>query len=224
MEKPTNNGNILLPKINNKSEDIPNQSTATSAGLSKPADDKNKNESEKTKFAKSYKYDKPSGRSLNRPPFISEDTEDEKDEHTGLHFQRGVDAFKHLNKVPVSARKLFEEHIRKLEDRAWEDDLEAFLISREKERAARILAALSQREKLACNIGELSPERPLKIKRVEHPSPGASTYTAFYRKKSDCPEPEFVMNLRDTSPSRPSGKRETQFNLRMDSLSDDLAR
>ncbi|XP_062847453.1 thyroid hormone receptor-associated protein 3 isoform X2 [Trichomycterus rosablanca] len=218
LEKPTDNGNVLLEKIHSKSEGIPNESTVP--GLSRPAGDINKKETEKTKFVGSFKYDKASSRSLNRPPFVCEDTEEEM----VPHLQMGVDASKHLSKVPLSARKLFEEHIRKLEDRAWDDELEAFLISREKERAARILAALSQREKLACKFGDLSPERPSKIKRIEQPSPSASTYAAFYRRKSECQEPEFVMNLRDTSPPRPIGKRETEFNLRVNSLSDDLAR
>ncbi|XP_026857378.2 thyroid hormone receptor-associated protein 3 isoform X1 [Electrophorus electricus] len=187
-----------------------------SSGLCRPVDHNNKRESQK------YKH-------VDRAPLLCEDAEEEEDEETEpqLPLQVGENATsKRTSKLPFFARELFEQQVSKLEHIDWDDELEAFLLSRKQERAASFLAALSKKEKLSRKFRELSPERPLKVKRKEKstlsPSP---TYAALPRRSSERREREMIMNMRDESPPpRHSGKRETEFSLRMDSLSDNLAR
>ncbi|XP_017330940.2 thyroid hormone receptor-associated protein 3 isoform X2 [Ictalurus punctatus] len=194
--------------------------------LSKPAEQNNKKESEKYKYIDSFKGSTSSNNF--RPAILSEDGEEEDGEETERHLQMNVEENEVPNrksKVTVSVRELFEEHMRRLDDRTWDDELEAFLINREKERAASILSALTKREKFARKFEHLSPERPSKVKRKDKmtlsPSP---TYKAPSRRSSETQEQDVFMNFGDESSPRTSGKREREFSLRMDSLSEDLAR
>lgn len=191
---------------------------------SRPAEENNKKNSEKYKYIDTFKGNTSSNNF--RPAILSEDGEEEEGEDTESHLKTRVvenEVPNRKSKVATSARELFEEHFRKLDERAWDDELEAFLINREKERAASILSALSKREKLARKFEDLSPERPTKVKRKDKmtlsPSP---THKALSRSSSETQEQETFMNLGDESSLRASGKRE--FSLRMDSLSEDLAR
>ncbi|MCJ8728094.1 hypothetical protein PDJAM_G00000340 [Pangasius djambal] len=224
MENVADNGNAFPENRNSKCEG--NIDRLSGPRLSRPAEQNNKKESEKYKYADSFKRNTSSNSF--RPEILSEDGEEEEGEDNEPHLQMRVaenEVPNRKSKVAISARELFEEHLRRLDDRAWDDELEAFLINREKERAASILSALSKREKFARKFEDLSPERPSKVKRKDKmtlsPSP---TYKALSRRSSESQEQEMFMNLGDESSPRASGKREREFSLRMDSLSEDLAR
>ncbi|XP_072535865.1 uncharacterized protein thrap3a isoform X2 [Salminus brasiliensis] len=199
IQKVATNGDTQSEKknSNSKSEGVFDQ--PPDLGVSKPAVHNDERKSEKYKPVDAVKADMPSSSFLNRPQFFCEDREEEEEDQTESYLHmRDVEnaAPKRKGKAGLSARELFEEHVNRLEEIAWDDELEAFLLSRKQERAATILAALSKREKL----GPLS------------------------RRSSENREQEMFMTVSDTSPPRPSGKRGTEFNLRMESLSDDLAR
>ncbi|XP_046702191.1 thyroid hormone receptor-associated protein 3 isoform X2 [Silurus meridionalis] len=219
MENMADNGNAFPENRNSKCE-------GTGPRLPRlPAQPKNKKESERYKYVDNFKGNTTS--SSFRAAILSEDGEDEGSEHTEPHSQmRDLEneASSHKSKIALSARELFEEHLKRLDDKTWDDELEAFLINREKERAASIVSALSEREKFARKIEDLSPERPSKIKRKAKmtlsPSP---TYKPISRRSSEIQEQEMLLNVGDDSLPRASTKRERDFSLRMDSLSDELA-
>lgn len=227
MENVADNGNAFPENRNSKCESTFDRSSGPR--LSRPAEQNNKKESEKYKYIDNFKGNTSSNSF--RPAILSEDGEEEEGEITEPNLQMRVvenEVPNRKSKVAISARELFEEHFRRLDDRAWDDELEAFLINQEKERAASILSALSKREKFARKFEDLSPERPSKVKRKDKmtlsPSP---TYKAFSRKISEISETqkqEMFMNLGDESSPRASAKREREFSLKMDSLSEDLAR
>ncbi|XP_060778173.1 thyroid hormone receptor-associated protein 3 isoform X3 [Neoarius graeffei] len=224
MGNVSDNGNAFPENRNSKCEGTFDRSSGPK--LSRSAEQNNKKESEKYKHRDNFKGNTSSN--SYRPAILSEDGEEEEGEVTEPHLQTGVvenEVPNRKSKVAISARELFEEHFRRLDDRAWDDELEAFLINREKERAANILSALSKREKFARKFEDLSPERPSKMKRKDKmtssPSP---TYKALSRRISETQEQELFMNLGDESSPRASGKREREFSLKMDSLSEDLAR
>ncbi|XP_076827885.1 uncharacterized protein thrap3a isoform X2 [Brachyhypopomus gauderio] len=178
-----------------------------SSALCRPTDHGNKKESQKYKHVDRAR------------------DEEEEDEETKPHLptQAGESAaFKSRSRLPLSAQELFEEQVCRFD---FDDEFEAFLLSRKQERAASLLAALSKREKISRKLRELSPERPSKVRRKEKstlsPSP---TYAAVPRRSCERRGRDMVMSMSDESPPRPSGKRETEFSLRMDSLSDNLAR
>lgn len=218
------NGNSFPENRNRKCESIFDRSSGPRQA--RPAEENNKKESEKYKCVDNFK-----GNTLSsnyRPAILSEDGEEDEGEETESHLQMRVvedEVSNRKSKVATSARELFEEHFRRLDDRACDDELEAFLINREKERAANILSALSKREKLARKFEDSSPERPSKVKRKDKmtlsPSP---TYKALSQRSSETQEQETFINLGDESSPKTSGKKERDFSLRMDSLSEDLAR
>ncbi|KAI4897449.1 hypothetical protein NFI96_022309, partial [Prochilodus magdalenae] len=228
IQKVASNGEALSDKKSTKAEgmifDRP-----SGLGASKPADHNDKRESEKNKHGDSVKAHAPSSSSVSRPQFLCEDREEDEDEQTEPHVEmRDTEnvAPKRKSKMPLSARELFEEHVSRLEDIAWDDELEAFLLSRKQERAASFLAALSKREKLARKFRDTSPEKPPEVKQKEKAtlSPSPTYAAASSRRSPESREQEIFLNMCDESPPRPSGKRGTEFSLRMDSLSDDLAR
>lgn len=224
VETVADNGNSFPENRNNKCEDTFDRSSGPR--LARSAEQNNIKESEKIKYVDNSK----GNTSCNsfRPAILSEDGEEEEGEGTEPHLKMRVvenEVPNRKSKVTMSARELFEEHFRRLDNRACDDELEAFLINREKERAASILSALSKREKFARKFEDLSPDRPSKVKRKDKmtssPSP---TYKALSRSSSETQEQEMFMNLGDESSPRASVKREREFSLRMDSLSEDLAR
>ncbi|KAM9488538.1 thyroid hormone receptor-associated protein 3 isoform 2-T2 [Clarias gariepinus] len=220
MKNEADNGNAFPENRNSKCEGTFDRLSCPR--LYSPAEQNNKMESEKNKYVDSFKGNTSSNSF--RPAILSEE-EEEDGEDTKPHLVLVNEVPKLKSKVTMSARELFEEHFRRLDDRAWDDELEAFLINREKERAANILFALSKTEKIARKLEDLSPERPSKVKRKDKMTPSPSpTFKPLSRKSSDIQEQEMFMNLVDESSPRASGKREKEFSLRMDSLSDDLAR
>ncbi|XP_036442712.1 thyroid hormone receptor-associated protein 3 isoform X1 [Colossoma macropomum] len=226
IQKVATNGEAMGEKKNTKSEGIFDHSS--SLGATRPADN-DKRENEKYKHDDSVKADMPSSSFMNRPQFLCENREEDEDEQMESCVQtRDMQntTTKRKSKVALSARELFEEHVSRLEDIAWDDELEAFLQSRKQERAASFLAALSKREKLARKFRDFSPERPSKVKQKEKTtlSPSPTYAAALSRRSSENREQEIFLNMCDESPPRPSGKRGMELSLRMDSLSDDLAR
>lgn len=226
IQKMPSNGEAPGEKKSNKSEDVFDH--PSSLGVSRPTGHNDKRESEKYKHDVSVKADIPSSSFLNRPQLLYEDGEEEENEQIEPRLRmKDVEnaAPKRKSRVAQSAREMLEEHVSRLEDIAWDDELKAFLLSRKQERAASLLAALSKREMLAHKFRDLSPERLSKVKQKEkstlNPSP---TYTASARRSSENREQEMFLNMIDESPPRSSGKKGTEFNLRMDSLSDDMAR
>lgn len=224
MENVSDNGNAFPENRNSKCEGNFDQSSGPR--LSKSAEQDNKKQSEKYKYVDNFNGNTSS--SSFKPAILSEDGKEEEGEATESHLQMRVVENEVPNcksKVTMSARELFEQHFKRLDDRTWDDELEAFLINQEKERTASILSALSKREKFARKFEDLSPKRPSKMKRKDimelSPSP---TYKAPSRKSSETQEQEMFMNMGDESSPRSSGKREREFSLRMDSLSEDLAR
>ncbi|XP_058259064.1 thyroid hormone receptor-associated protein 3 isoform X2 [Hemibagrus wyckioides] len=224
VETVADNGNSFPEIRNSKCEDAFDRSSGPR--LSRSAEQNNIKESEKFKYVENSKGNTSSN--TFRPAILLDDGEEEEGEDAEPHLKMRVvenEVPTRKNKVTMSARELFEEHFRRLDNRACDDELEAFLINREKERAASILSALSKREKFARKFEDLSPDRPSKVKRKEKmtssPSP---TYKALSRSSSETQEQEMFMNLGDESSPRASVKREREFSLRMDSLSEDLAR
>lgn len=223
-ENVADNGNAFPENKNSKCESTFDWSPGPIP--SRSAEENNKKESEKCKHVDISKTNTSS--CSFRPAILSEDGEEEEGEVTESHLQMKVvenEVPNCKNQVAMSARELFEEHFRRLDNRTWDDELEAFIINREKERATSILSALSKREKIARKFEDLSPERPSKVKRKDKmtlsPSP---TYKALSRSSSETQEQEMFINMGDESSLRASGKREKEFSLRMDSLSEDLER
>ncbi|GAA6103039.1 thyroid hormone receptor-associated protein 3 isoform X1 [Tachysurus ichikawai] len=222
IETVADNGNAFSKNRNSKCEDTSDRSSGPR--LSRSAEQNIKKETEKYKYIDIFKGNTSSNSF--RPAILSEDGDEEEFEDTEPHLKIRVMENEVRNyKDAMSARELFEEHFRRLDNRACDDELEAFLINREKERAASILSALSKREKFARKFEDLSPDRPSKVKRKDKmTSSPSSMYKALSRSSSETQEQEMFMNLGDESSPRASGKREREFSLRMDSLSEDLAR
>lgn len=223
MENVADNGNAFPENRNNNCEGISDRSSGPR--LSRPAEQNNKKESEKYKYIDNYKGNTSS---RFRPAILSEDGEEEEGDETESHLQMRVvenEVPNRKSKVSMSARELFEEHFRRLDDREWDDELEAFLINQEKERAANILSALSKREKFARKFEDLSPERPSKVKRMDKmPLSPSPTHKSLSQRSSETQEQKSFMKLGEESSPRPSGKIEREFSMSMDSLSEDLAR
>ncbi|XP_067304306.1 thyroid hormone receptor-associated protein 3 isoform X2 [Pseudorasbora parva] len=188
--------------------------------LSRTVDHDNAGEKEKCKSSKSGDGKKlsistPKKGPRNGPTFLCEDGEDDDDEREISDRVRDVESnpSKSKSKVTLSAREMFEKRIRRMQDMAWDDELEALLLCHKQERAANILAALSKSGMLK----DPSPEKLSNVKRKEKP-------TLLPRRSSESHEQEMFVVMNEESPPRTSAKRGSEFNVRMDSLSDDLAR
>ncbi|KTG31124.1 hypothetical protein cypCar_00030241 [Cyprinus carpio] len=131
---------------------------------------------------------------------------------------------KSKSKVTLSARETFEKHIRRMQDMAWDDELEALLLCHKQERAANILAALSKRDQFSGMFKDPSPEKLFNVNRKEKTTISSSSKpTLLPRRSSENREQEMFVVMNEESPPRASMKR-SEFSVRMDSLSDDLAR
>ncbi|TSK34920.1 Mitogen-activated protein kinase kinase kinase 5 [Bagarius yarrelli] len=217
------NENTFSGNRNSKSEDTFDRPSGTK--LSRYAEHNNQNDFIKYKNTDNSKRNTSSA--ILRSTILSEDGNEEQGEDNKPHLQMKVvenEVSKTKSKNTTSAREVFEEHLRRLDERAFDDELEAFLINQEKERAASILSALSKREKFVRKSEDLSPDRPSKVKckdqMTSSPSP---TYKALSLRSSETQEQGF-MHLAGESSPRASGKKEREFSLRMDSLSEEMAR
>ncbi|XP_073703492.1 thyroid hormone receptor-associated protein 3 isoform X2 [Garra rufa] len=200
--------------------------------LSRIVDHDNAGEKEKTKSAKSADGNKLSISSTKRgsrngPTFLCEDGEDDDEEMEIFDKVRDVenDPSKSKSKVTLSAREMFEKRIRKMKDMAWDDELEALLLCHKQERAANILAALSKRDQLSGIFKDPSPEKLSNVKRKEKTTLSSSSKpTLLPRRSSENREQEMFVVMNEESPPRTLMKRGSEFSVRMDSLSDNLAR
>ncbi|XP_056126825.1 thyroid hormone receptor-associated protein 3 isoform X1 [Rhinichthys klamathensis goyatoka] len=192
--------------------------------LSRTKDHDNAGEKEKCKSAKSGDGKKlsistPKMGPRNGPTFLCEDGEDDDEEGEISDRVRDMENYpsKRKSKVTLSAREMFEKRIRRMQDMPWDDELEALLLCHKQERAAKILAALSKRDQLSGMLKDPSPEKLSNVKRKEKP-------TLLPRRSSESREQEMFVVMNEESPPRASVKRGSEFSVRMDSLSDDLAR
>lgn len=192
----------------------------------------NAGEKEKTKSAKSADGNKlyissTKRGSRNGPTFLYEDDEDDPEDMEISDRVRDVenDPSKNKSKVTLSAREMFETRIRRMQDMAWDDELEALLLCHKQERAANILAALSKRDQLGGMFKDPSPEKLSNVKRKEKTTLSSSSKpTLLPRRSSENREQEMFVVMNEESPPRASMKRGSEFSVRMESLSDDLAR
>ncbi|XP_043116368.1 thyroid hormone receptor-associated protein 3 isoform X2 [Puntigrus tetrazona] len=200
--------------------------------LSRIVDHDNAAEEGKSKSAKSGDGNKLSISSTKRglrnvPALLCEDGEDNDEEMEMSDRVRDMenDPSKSKSKVTVSAREMFENRIRRMQDMTWDDELEALLLCHKKERAANLLAALSKRDQLSGMCKDPSPETVKTAKRKEKTTLGSSSKpTLLPRRSSENHEQEMFVVMNEESPPRASVKRGSEFSVRMDTLSDDLAR
>ncbi|KAF4102978.1 thyroid hormone receptor-associated protein 3 isoform X2 [Onychostoma macrolepis] len=202
--------------------------------LSRISDHDNAGEKEKSKSAKSGDGNKLSISSTKRgsrngPTLLCEDGENDDEEIEMSDRVRDMEndpsKRKSKSKVTVSAREMFENRIRRMQDMAWDDELEALLLCHKQERAANLLAALSKRDQLSGMFKDPSPEKLSNVKRKEKTTLSSSSNpTLLPRRSSENREQEMFVVMNEESPPRASVKRGSEFSVRMDSLSDDLAR
>ncbi|XP_042628830.1 thyroid hormone receptor-associated protein 3-like isoform X1 [Cyprinus carpio] len=220
--KGKSNGDIVCDKENGEIE--------KGIELSRTVDHHNAGE-EKSKSARSGDGNKLSVSSTergsrNRLTFQCEDDEDDDEEMEISNRARDMenDPCKSKSKVTLSARETFEKHIRRMQDMAWDDELEALLLCHKQERAANILAALSKRDQFSGMFKDPSPEKLFNVNRKEKTTISSSSKpTLLPRRSSENREQEMFVVMNEESPPRASMKR-SEFSVRMDSLSDDLAR
>ncbi|XP_051576817.1 thyroid hormone receptor-associated protein 3-like isoform X2 [Myxocyprinus asiaticus] len=201
-------------------------------GLSRTPDHGNTGEEKKYKFVKKCEGNMPSISGTQRgpqngPPFLHEDGEEEDEEIEISDKMRDMEnnPSKSKSKVTLSAREMFEERIRRLQDMAWDDELEALLLCHKQEKAANILSALSKRDQISVMFKDPSLEKLSKVKRKEKSTMNYSSKPAMLSNKiSENHEQEMFVVMSEESPPRAAEKRGTEFSVRMDSLSDDLAR
>ncbi|TRZ03081.1 hypothetical protein DNTS_029881 [Danionella cerebrum] len=137
------------------------------------------------------------------PSFLCEDDEEKE-----------IPEWLRDSKVALSTREMFEKHVLRMQDIAWDEGVEA----------ANILAALSKRDKLSTIFKDHSPEKHSNVKRKENPKPSSSAHLRLIpRRGSENREQEMFVVMNEESPLRASLKRESG-ELGVDSLSDDLAR
>uniref|UniRef100_A0A672LBH4 Thyroid hormone receptor associated protein 3 n=1 Tax=Sinocyclocheilus grahami TaxID=75366 RepID=A0A672LBH4_SINGR len=230
---PVFNGFGLFTNIDQQTDDTIAISTAfLNIELSRTVDHDNAGEKEKSKSAKSGDGNELSISSIkwgsrNGPTLLCEDGEDDDEEMEMPDSVRDKenDPSKSKSKVTVSAREMFENRIRRMQDMAWDDELEALLLCHKQERAANLLAALSKRDQLSGMFKDPSPEKLSNVKRKEKTTLSSSSKpTLLPRRSSENREQEMFVVMNEESPPRASVKRGSEFSVRMDSLSDDLAR
>ncbi|KAA0703504.1 Thyroid hormone receptor-associated protein 3 [Triplophysa tibetana] len=173
------------------------------------------NAGEKEKYKKSCEGDMPSISGTQRPFLCEEDDEEMENSNKMRHMETNPSK---STKVTLSAREMFEERIRRLQDMALDDELEALLVSHKQERAANILAALSKREQLGGMFKDPSPERLSKVKRKEKNTMETSKSSQLSRRSSENHEQEMFVVMSEESPPRASAKKGTEFSVRMDDL------
>ncbi|XP_030638130.1 thyroid hormone receptor-associated protein 3 [Chanos chanos] len=227
LDQDAHKDDIVCKLGRGKSETL-NFEKSSDTGLADVAEHSNKNERENYKYFENFEGNMPASSFRNGPPpFISGDGKKEGDqEEMSHHKMRELedDSPKWKSKATLSAQELFEEHLSKLDEMNWDDELEALLYRSKQERAAAIMASLTKKEMPGVLKG-FSSEKPSKIKRREKislsssPSPPPQLW-----RSSENREPEMFMVMSDESPPRSSGKRGTEFNVRMDSLSNQMAR
>lgn len=164
--------------------------------------------------------------SRNGPTILCEDDEDDDEEMEMSDRVKDMenDPSKSKSKVTMSAREMFENRVRRMKDMAWDDELEALLLCHKQERAANILAALSKRDQFSGMFKDPSPEKLFNVNRKEKTTISSSSKpTLLPRRSSENREQEMFVVMNEESPPRASMKR-SEFSVRMDSLSDDLAR
>ncbi|XP_057196529.1 thyroid hormone receptor-associated protein 3 isoform X2 [Triplophysa rosa] len=178
------------------------------------------NAGEKEKYKKCCEGDMPSISGTQRPPpFLCEDGEEDDEEMEISNKMRNMETNPSKStKVTLSAREMFEERIRRLQDMAWDDELEALLLSHKQERASNILAALSKREQPGGTFKDPSPERLSKVKRKEKNTMETSKSSQLSRRSSENHEQEMFVVMSEESPPRASAKKGTEFSVRMDDL------
>ncbi|XP_052474140.1 thyroid hormone receptor-associated protein 3 isoform X3 [Carassius gibelio] len=152
--------------------------------------------------------------SQNRLTFQCEDGEDDDEEMEISNRVRDMENDPCKSKVTLSAREMFERHIRRMQDMALDDELEALLLCHKQERAANILAALSKRDQFSGMFKDPSPE---KLSNVNPKEKSSSKPTLLPRRSSENREQEMFVVMNDESPPRASMKR-SEFSVRMDSL------
>uniref|UniRef100_A0A8C1T027 Thyroid hormone receptor associated protein 3a n=1 Tax=Cyprinus carpio TaxID=7962 RepID=A0A8C1T027_CYPCA len=165
--------------------------------------------------------------SRNGPTILCEDDEDDDEEMEMSDRVKDMenDPSKSKSKVTMSAREMFENRVRRMKDMAWDDELEALLLCHKQERAANILAALSKRDQFSGMFKDPSPEKLFNVNRKEKTTISSSSKpTLLPRRSSENREQEMFVVMNEESPPRASVKRGSEFSVRMDSLSDDLAR
>ncbi|XP_052003272.1 thyroid hormone receptor-associated protein 3-like isoform X2 [Xyrauchen texanus] len=198
--------------------------------LSRIVDHDNKKEKVKYKFVKNCEGNMPSISGTQRgpqngPPFVHEDGEEDDEEMEISDKMRDMENNPSKSNVTLSAREMFEERIRRLQDMALDDELEALLLCPKQERAANILAALCKRDQLSAMFKDPSLEKLLKVKQKEKSTSDSSSKPVMLSKRSsEIHEQEMFVVMSEESPPRTSAKRGTEFSVRMDSLSDDMSR
>ncbi|XP_016428445.1 thyroid hormone receptor-associated protein 3-like, partial [Sinocyclocheilus rhinocerous] len=194
--------------------------------LSRTVDHDNAGE-EKSKSAKSGDGNKLSISSTKRGSrnrHLTFQCEDEEMEISNRVRDMENDRCKSKSKVTLSAREMFEKRIRRMQDMAWDDELEALLLCHKQERAANILAALSKRDQFSGMFKDPSPEKLSNVNRKEKTTLSSSSKpTLLPRRSSENREQDMFVVMNEESPPTASMKR-SEFSVRMDSLSDDLAR
>ncbi|XP_056617786.1 thyroid hormone receptor-associated protein 3 isoform X3 [Triplophysa dalaica] len=173
------------------------------------------NAEEKEKYKKSCEGDMPSISGTQRPFLCEEDDEEMEISNKMRHMETNPSK---STKVTLSAREMFEERIRRLQDMALDDELEALLVSHKQERAANILAALSKREQLGGTFKDPSHERLSKVKRKEKNTMETSKSSQMSRRSSENREQEMFVVMSEESSPRASAKKGTEFSVRMDEL------
>lgn len=181
--------------------------------LSRTVDHDNGGEKEKYKLAKSREGDMPSISGTHRA--LCEEDDEEMEISNKM---RNMETSPSKSRVPLSAREMFEERVRRLQDMAWDDELEALLLSHKQERAANILAALSKREQLGGTFKDPSPEKLSKLKRKEKATMETSKSSLLSRRSSENYEQEMFVVMSEESPPSTSAKRSPEFSARMDDL------
>ncbi|XP_055067075.2 uncharacterized protein thrap3a isoform X2 [Misgurnus anguillicaudatus] len=185
--------------------------------LSRTLDHNNAEEKEKYKFVKSCDGDMPSVSGTQRgPQFLCEDGEEDDEEMEISDKMRDVETNPSKSKFTPSAREMFEERVRKLQDMVWDDELEALLLTHKQERVANILAALSKREQLSGMLKDPSPERLSKVKRKEKTTLETSSKSSLLSRRSSENQEQEMFVVMNESPPRGSAKRD--FSVRMDEL------
>ncbi len=197
--------------------------------LSRIVDHNNAGEKEKSKSDKSGDGNKLSISSTkrgsrNRPTLLCKDDDEEMEMSDRVRDMEN-DPSKSKSKNTLSAREMFENRIRRMQDMAWDDELEALLLCHKQERAANLLAALSKRDQLSGMFKDPSPEKLSNVKRKEKTTLSSSSKpTLLPRRSSENREQEMFVVMNEESPPRASVKIGSEFSVRTDSLSDDLAR
>ncbi|KAK2902800.1 hypothetical protein Q8A67_007513 [Cirrhinus molitorella] len=197
--------------------------------LSQIVDHDNAGVKEKTKSSKSGDGNKLSISSTKRgsrngPTSLCEDDEEDMEISDRVRDVEN-DLSKSKSKVTLSAREMFEKRVRRMQDMAWDDELEALLLCHKQERAANILAALSKRDQLSGMFKDPSPEKLSNVKRKEKSTQSSTSKpTLLPRRSCENREQEMFVVMNEESPPRASMKRGSELSVRMDSLSDDLAR